>query len=94
MASHQLQESFAQVHHGGPVPRVQRLSNASVAESRYEQPNQQANRELEEEWQDRLRSLQRWICELLIKNQQLRMSLELATAAERREPGGRNLYSS
>lgn len=90
MTSLQLQESFVQVH-GGPVPRVQRSTNAPVAGSRYEQPNQQPNWELEEEWQDRLRSLQQWICELLIKNQQLRMSLELATAAERREPGDRNL---
>jgi len=28
-----------------------------------------------EEWQSRLRSLQQWICELLIKNQQLRLAL-------------------
>jgi hypothetical protein len=27
-----------------------------------------------EPWQERLDSLQRWICELLIENQQLRMS--------------------
>jgi len=36
-----------------------------------------------EEWQDHLRSLQRWICELLIKNQELRMALESATAQEK-----------
>lgn len=29
----------------------------------------------EEFWQDRMRSLQQWICELLIENQQLRMSI-------------------
>jgi hypothetical protein len=29
----------------------------------------------EEFWQDRMRSLEQWICELLIKNQQLRMSI-------------------
>jgi hypothetical protein len=28
-----------------------------------------------EEWQSRLRSLERWICELLVKNQQLRWAL-------------------
>jgi hypothetical protein len=28
-----------------------------------------------EEWQSLLRSLQQWICELLIKNQQLRLAL-------------------
>jgi hypothetical protein len=35
-----------------------------------------------EEWQDKLRSLQQWVCELLIKNQELRMALESATAPE------------
>jgi len=94
MTSLQPQECFAPVH-GGPVPRLQRSTNTSVAGSWHEQPNQlpnqHANWELEEEWQDRLRSLQQWICELLIKNQQLRMSLELATAAERRERGSQNL---
>lgn len=28
-----------------------------------------------QEWQDQLTSLQQWVCELLIKNQQLRMAL-------------------
>jgi hypothetical protein len=93
MTSHEPQQSFAQIH-GGPVPRLQRSTNPPVAGSRQEQPNQQPNWELEEEWQDRLRSLQQWICELLIKNQQLRMSLALATAAGGREPGDRNVYSS
>jgi hypothetical protein len=96
MTSLQPQESLAQIH-GGPVPRRHSI-NAPVAGSWHEPPNQQPNQhlnwELEEEWQERLRSLQQWICELLIKNQQLRMSLELATAAEGREPGDRNLYSS
>ena len=31
--------------------------------------------DLQEEWQTRLRSLEQWICELLIKNQQLRWAL-------------------
>jgi hypothetical protein len=31
-----------------------------------------ATEDSHEEWQSRLRSLQQWICELLIKNQQLR----------------------
>jgi hypothetical protein len=90
MTSLQPQASFAQAH-GGPVPRQQRSTNTSIAGSRFEQPNQHANRELEEEGQERLRSLQQWICELLIKNQQLRMSLELATAAGRGELGDPNL---
>jgi hypothetical protein len=85
MTSLPSRESFAQAH-GGPVPRLQHSTNTSVAGSRFEQPNQQTNWDLEKEWQERLRSLQQWICELLLKNQQLRMSLALATAAEEREP--------
>lgn len=40
---------------------------------------------LQLEWQDRLRSLEDWVCELLIKNQQLRMALAEARAAEPRD---------
>jgi hypothetical protein len=36
---------------------------------------QQPESAQEELWQDRLRSLQQWICELLIENQKLRMSI-------------------
>jgi hypothetical protein len=36
---------------------------------------QQPESAQEELWQDRLSSLQQWICELLIENQQLRMSI-------------------
>lgn len=39
------------------------------------------------EWQMRFRGLQQWVCDLLIRNQQLRMEL-LATKAQ--EPGGRD----
>lgn len=38
-----------------------------------------------EEWQDQLKSLQQWVCELLITNQQLRMALESTMAQEKRE---------
>jgi len=38
---------------------------------------------LEEEWQSRVRSLERWVCKLLIKNEQLRMSLAMARAPDR-----------
>jgi len=40
---------------------------------------------LHEEWQNRLRSLQDWVCQLLIKNQQLRMALMEAQAKKVRE---------
>ena len=43
----------------------------AVAEVGQQQPESAQ----EEFWQERLRSMQEWICELLIKNQQLRMSI-------------------
>jgi hypothetical protein len=44
-----------------------------------------------EEWQSRLRSLQRWICELLIKNQQLRWALMEMKDLVPRENEGRDV---
>jgi hypothetical protein len=44
-----------------------------------------------EEWQSRLRSLQQWICELLIKNQQLRWILMEMEELDPRGDGGRNI---
>ncbi len=80
MAVQQYQEPFAQAH-AGTIERMQRLRGASVAGLRHEQPDQG----LEEEWDERLRSLQRCICELLIKNQQLRMALESTTRHQAKE---------
>jgi hypothetical protein len=34
-----------------------------------------ATEDSQEEWQSRLRSLEQWVCELLVKNQQLRWAL-------------------
>jgi hypothetical protein len=39
---------------------------------------------IERQWHDRLCSLEQWICELLIKNEQLRISLHMAEAARRK----------
>jgi hypothetical protein len=48
--------------------------------------NDERDHEREEDWQQRLRSLQECICELLIQNQQLRMSLlDSATNHQSRE---------
>jgi hypothetical protein len=44
---------------------------------------QKEERGLEAEWQEKLRSLEQWICELLIKNQRLRISLEPTMTSER-----------
>jgi hypothetical protein len=77
MAAQQRQEPFPQAPAGRIAP-VQRLTCAAVEGLRHEQPSQG----LEEERQDCLRSLQQLICELLIKNQQLRLSLASARAPE------------
>lgn len=48
---------------------------------------------LEDEQQASLRRLERWLCELLIKNQQLRNSLELIRSLEREEDHDRSAKS-
>jgi hypothetical protein len=74
MATQPYQELFVQAR-ANTIEPVQRLRGASVAGLRHEQPRHG----LEEEWHERLRSLECCICELLIKNQQLRMALESTT---------------
>jgi hypothetical protein len=80
MATQQHQELFVQTH-ADTIEPVQRLRSASAAGMRHEEPD----RGLEEEWPECLRSLQRCICELLIKNQQLRMALESTTNRQAKE---------
>ena len=48
----------------------------------------------QERWQAKLLSLQEWICVLLIKNQQLRMTLIEMKAREQEDASGRNADSS
>jgi hypothetical protein len=52
----------------GCISQVRRSANAHVPELKHEQPEQGS-----EEWHDRLRALEQWICQLLIENQRLRM---------------------
>jgi hypothetical protein len=52
---------------------------------------QKEERGLEAEWQEKLRSLEQWICELLIKNQRLRMSLEPTMTSERGDRDASNV---
>jgi hypothetical protein len=53
------------------IPTAQHLMRSSGMEVKREQ----ASGKGEEEWQERLRALQDCICELLVKNQQLRTTL-------------------
>jgi|HubBroStandDraft_1064217.scaffolds.fasta_scaffold1837777_2 hypothetical protein len=82
MTAQQRQEPVGQAP-AGITPPLQHLTSATVAGLRHEHSYE----EPEEDWQLRLRSSQQWICELLIKNQQLRMLLESAKAPEH---GGKN----
>jgi len=75
MTTQQRQKPFGQAP-ADTIASLQRLMSAPVSGQRHEQPDP----ELEEQWQDRLRILQQWICELLLENQKLRMSLEAALA--------------
>lgn len=43
-----------------------------------------------ERWQEKLLGLQEWVCELLIKNQQLRMTLSEMKARQQEDADGRN----
>ena len=73
----QRQESFTPSPASAVSP-MHRLTVAFDAEPHEDQPDLGR----EEAWEQRLRSLQQWICELLIKNQELRMSL-LASSSNR-----------
>jgi hypothetical protein len=80
MGDSQRQESFVTPLSGNDSS-VQPLTDPFNAELQHDKPGQ----EREEEWQQRLCNLQEWICHLLIKNQQLRMSLDLAVSHRSRE---------
>jgi hypothetical protein len=74
MCDHQHRESLAPSP--GCTASAQRQADAAEARLRYEQQGE----EREEMGGQSLHSLHKWICELLIKNQELRMSLlDLAT---------------
>jgi hypothetical protein len=74
MNTEQPQKLFANAATGSISP-VQSLASRVIAGSQYEEPAQKPD-----EWQDRLRSLEQWVCELLIKNQELRLALESSAA--------------
>ena len=80
MSDQQRQELFVRLSTGLTSP-AQRLTSASISELRYQHQDQGR----EDEWLERLRSLQDWICELLIKNEQLRTALAVATAHQAKE---------
>lgn len=71
MATRQRQEPVSQTPADGSVLFEQSSQKASNEKGRHEQ----WERSIEEDWQRHLETLQQYICELLIKNQCLRMGL-------------------
>jgi hypothetical protein len=65
------------------ITPLQRPASRVIEGPQYEEPTRGT-----EEWQKLLNSLQQWVCELLIKNQELRMALELAAAQEKEKRDG------
>jgi len=84
---------------GGPSPRaasvaaVQRPGTIVSVDSPVSAvaPPEWTMEGLPEEWQVRFRSLREWICQLLIKNQQLRMALMEMKAREPEDDGSGNV---
>ena len=84
MSAEERREPFAQSPVGTSLTE-QCLVDEPSAGLRHDQRDkaQKEERASEAEWQEKLRSLEQWICELLIKNQELRVSLEPTMASER-----------
>ena len=78
MNTEQRQKPFGKAWSFAPL---QRPASRVIEGPLYEEPTQGP-----EESQDLLNSLQQWVCELLIKNQELRMALE--SAAQEKERHG------
>jgi hypothetical protein len=89
MPAKQRQEPLPQAVPSSIAP-VERSASTPIAGFRRERPAAESV----EHSEDRMGSLQQQICELLIKNQQLRMSLELAIAADRGEQDDRSVQGS
>lgn len=78
MSTEQRHKPFGDATAGSIAP-PQHPASRVIAGPHYEEPAREPA-----EWQDHLRSLQQWVCELLIKNQKLRLALESAMGRRRR----------
>ena len=95
MPAEQRHQPFAQSPAGTSLSEL-RLTDELSAGLRHAQrvKAQKEERGLEAAWQEKLRSLEQWICELLIKNEQLRVSLEPTMTSERGDRDASNVQSS
>jgi hypothetical protein len=78
MSTEQPQKPFGNTTAGSITP-LRRLASRTIAGPQYEEPVRG------QKGQDHLSSLQRLVCELLIKNQELRLALESTMAQEKEE---------
>jgi hypothetical protein len=62
----------------GSITPFRRLASRPIAE-----PHCEESAPMQEEWQNHLSTLRQLVCELLIKNQELRLALESAIAQEK-----------
>ncbi len=74
-------EEHLALSRAGDFATGQQLARVQIAGLHHEQLQQ----ECDDDMQCRLNILQHWICELLRKNQQLRVSLEAAISQQTRE---------
>jgi hypothetical protein len=81
MNTEQRQKPFGKAGSWSMSP-LQRPASRVIEGPQYEEPTLGP-----EEWQEPLNSLQQWVCELLIKNYELRMALESAAAQEKERHG-------
>lgn len=77
-ADQSRQEHFAQAHSG--ATSSERKSHGALIER---DGHEEWKQRLDENWQSHLETLQKYVCELLIKNQKLRTAL-LSTSEPRR----------
>ncbi len=78
MATQNRQELFAQTNSGAISP--EQWTKRSLTERH---GHEEWKQRIEEDWQNNLETLQQYVCELLRKNQQLRMALRAADEPER-----------
>lgn len=82
MNTKQSQKPFGKAGAWSITP-LQRPESRVIEGPQYEEPARGP-----EEWQNLLNSLQQWVCELLIKNQELRMALEAVATQETEKRDG------
>ena len=85
MNTKQRQKPFGKAGAWSITP-LQRMESRVIEGPQYEEPTRGP-----EERQDLLNDLQQWVCELLIKNQELRMALQAVATQETEK---RNGYSN